>query len=77
MTYNWENEALEKYGEEARKKLIAQQKRYESMNQGNDCEYCGVNNHGSIFEGKDGNHYIIHFGLWSNNRCNYCRREKS
>ncbi|MEI5915111.1 hypothetical protein [Bacillus albus] len=74
MTYKWEKESLEKYGKEITQNLISQQKKYESMKIDNDCEHCGRRNEGAMIEPKNGAPFILHFGLWSNGRCNYCGR---
>ncbi|MBX9158368.1 hypothetical protein ACTFR8_22480 [Bacillus cereus group sp. MYBK15-3] len=72
MSYTWEKESLEKYGEEATAGLIKQQQTYEEKKKDNDCEHCGKGNEGSIIERKDGTPFIMHFGLWTRDRCGYC-----
>ena len=72
MIYKWENESLEKYGEEVTAKLIKSQKRYEEQKEGNNCKHCGTGNHGAIIEANDGTPFLMRFGLWSNGRCDYC-----
>lgn len=46
--YNWQSEAVEKYGQEVTNKLIEEQQRYEAMKKGNNCTSCGTGNQGSV-----------------------------
>ncbi|KFN13751.1 hypothetical protein [Bacillus pseudomycoides] len=75
MAYKWEKESLQKYGEEVTRNLIIQQKRHEEMHKDNDCENCGKGNKGAMIEPKNGEPFILHFGLWSSSgRCWECGR---
>lgn len=76
MAYKWEKESLQKYGEEVTRNLIIQQEEYEAVKKDNDCEYCGKGNEGAIIEWGAGIPFIMHYGLWSNGRCNYCGRHQ-
>jgi hypothetical protein len=75
-TYKWEKEALEKYGKEVTESLIKSQKRYEEKHKDNECNHCGKGNEGAIIEWtndkKEKVPFIMHYGLWSNRRCNFC-----
>ena len=74
MPYKWEKESLQKYGEQATQNLIAGQRRYEEQHKDNDCKHCGKGNEGAIIEWGNGNPFIMHYGLWSNGRCEFCGR---
>ncbi|MED4455617.1 hypothetical protein [Metabacillus fastidiosus] len=74
MAYKWEKESLEKYGEEVTRNLIIQQEKYETVHKDNDCKHCGKGNEGAIIEFGNGTPFIMHYGLWSNGRCNFCGR---
>lgn len=74
MAYKWEQESLQKYGEEVTQNLINEQKKYEEVKKDNDCNHCGKGNEGAIIELKNGTPFIMHYGLWSNGRCSFCGR---
>lgn len=75
MAYTWEKESSEKYGEKSTLELVKQQQEYEVKNKYNDCNHCGSGNEGSVIERDDGTSFILHFGLWSGDRCTYCGKE--
>jgi hypothetical protein len=54
MTYSWEKESLQKYGEETTSKLIKRQQEYEKDCGDNDCPTCGTRNEGTIIEWEKG-----------------------
>lgn len=74
--YTWEKESLEKYGKEITLRLIKRQQEYEKENINNDCKTCGKENEGAIIEWEDGKPIIMHYGLWTDNRCNYCGKHQ-
>lgn len=76
MPYSWENECLQKYGEEITANLVKQQKQYEKEHEGNNCHNCGTGNEGSIVVLEDGTPHLMHFGLWPDECCAYCGRHQ-
>lgn len=72
MTYKWEKESLEKYGEEVTLNLIKRQKEYEEEEKDNNCDHCGKGNEGVIVELKNGTPTMMHCGLWVDGICKYC-----
>ncbi|WP_310877123.1 hypothetical protein [Priestia megaterium] len=75
--YKWEKECLEKYGEEVTQQMIKMQKDYEAKKGNNDCSGCGTANEGAIVEMKPNEPFLMHYGLWSRGRCNYCGRQSN
>ena len=62
MKYTWENESLEKYGEEITMQLIEQENRYAMKKEGNNCSSCGINSVSAIIEADNGKPFIMHYG---------------
>ncbi|MBA9086489.1 hypothetical protein FHR92_002967 [Fontibacillus solani] len=77
MKYKWEEECLKKYGEEATRKLVMEQQKYEEKQKDNDCEGCGKGNKGTLTEVVEGKPFLMRYGMWSNGRCEYCGRHEN
>ncbi|MED4353574.1 hypothetical protein P9265_14755 [Schinkia azotoformans] len=74
MAYKWEKESLQKYGKEVTLRLIKQQQEYEEKHRGNNCETCGEKNEGTVVELEKDKPFIMHYGLWTNGYCDYCKK---
>jgi hypothetical protein len=74
MTYSWEKESLQKYGEETTSKLIKRQQEYEKDCGDNDCPTCGTGNEGTIIEWEKGKPIVMHHGLYPEGYCRDCGR---